>query len=584
MNQNINIAWAQWLIEDCTRHGITHFCIAPGSRSTPLTLAVANHPKAISHCHFDERGLGFFALGLAKATQQTVAVITTSGSAVGNLYPVVIEAKQSEIPLLILSADRPHELLSVGANQAIEQQGIFAQYPVYQAQLAEPNLCNLPQAMLTELGHALAIQQQHTGPVHLNCPYREPFYPQQAQQDLRQHAASLHTWLAGTQPFYQQHQNVTLVNQLHDWTVLSNKQKVLVVIGQQSLEQSQAIIAWAQQLGWPIVADCQSHWQQSHAKLDPTSQKVISQAELLLANLHFAQHAQPDVLIQFGDKLISKRLNQWLAASPALHYVIATHSQRINPSHHTQQRWQCAATVWLAAHPASASKHNSDYTALWSTAQQAIEHDVNTVKTQYSELSVCAQVSALQASDSALFMGNSMIVRMFELLGQPCKAKYYFANRGASGIDGLVATTAGITEGLGKATTLVIGDTSLLHDLNSLALASRSKSSLTIVLFNNDGGEIFRLLPNLDDSVDEAKHQQLASEFYQLPHQTNFAAAAASFNLPYTEVCNNQQFEYAFQQAQRNSGASLIEVKFAPGDASSRYQALLAEVASKDAL
>ncbi|WP_427977476.1 2-succinyl-5-enolpyruvyl-6-hydroxy-3-cyclohexene-1-carboxylic-acid synthase, partial [Agarivorans sp.] len=187
MIKNINIAWAEWLIEDCVRHGIKHFCLAPGSRSAPLSLAVAQHPKCISHCHFDERGLGFFALGLARAKQQAVVVITTSGSAVANLYPAVVEARQNGVPLVILSADRPSELIGVGANQAIQQQGIFSHYPVYQAQLSEPSLASPPQTMLTHLGHALAQQQQQAGPIHLNCPYREPFYPEQVKQDLSEH-------------------------------------------------------------------------------------------------------------------------------------------------------------------------------------------------------------------------------------------------------------------------------------------------------------------------------------------------------------------------------------------------------------
>ncbi|MGY5451565.1 2-succinyl-5-enolpyruvyl-6-hydroxy-3-cyclohexene-1-carboxylic-acid synthase [Agarivorans sp. MS3-6] len=576
MKKNINIAWAEWLIEDCVRHGIEHFCIAPGSRSTPLTLAVANHPKCISHCHFDERGLGFFALGVAKAKAQTVALITTSGTAVANLYPAVIEAKQSAVPLLVLSADRPHELIAVGANQAIEQLGIFANYPVYQAQLAEPSLSLSPRSMLTELGHALAVQQQTTGPVHLNCPYREPFYPEQAQQDLRQQANELAPWLAGSQPYYQQLSAEPLAPPASDWHQLKIESKVLVVIGQQAREQSQAIIAWAQQAGWPVVADCQSHWQQSD-----TRNGIISQAELLLANQHFAQHADAELIIQFGGKLVSKRLNQWLAASNARHYLIDTLPQRINSAHRAQQRWQCQAKSWLAAHPVTSGLSNAHYLELWQAAQQQLAPVINRALVDYSELAICQQISRLQADNTALFMGNSMIVRMFELLGQDCKAKHYFSNRGASGIDGLLATSSGINQALHTSTTLVIGDTSLLHDLNSLALASRCQSNLIIVLFNNQGGEIFKLLPAL---AEPNKHHQLANDYYQLPHNTQFAAAANTFNLPYLKVANIEQFVQAFKHSQQQPGASLIEVSFTSGDASTRYKNLIIEVSSKDAL
>ncbi|MEE1674689.1 2-succinyl-5-enolpyruvyl-6-hydroxy-3-cyclohexene-1-carboxylic-acid synthase [Agarivorans aestuarii] len=576
MNKNINIAWAEYLIEDCIRHGIRHFCIAPGSRSTPLTLAVANHPKATSHCHFDERGLGFFALGLSKARQQTVAIITTSGSAVANLYPAVVEAKQSSIPLLVLGADRPQELISVGANQAIEQQAIFAHYPIYSGHLAEPSIDGCAASMLTQLGHALALQQQRPGPIHLNCPYREPFYPEQAKQELSALYKQLEAWINSSLPYYQQHPNTAQPKVSQQWPALAEQSKVLIVIGQQTAEQSQAIIAWAQQAGWPIVVDCQSHWQ--------TAQKdagLIQQAELLLANSRFAEQVQAELIIQFGGKLVSKRLNQWLASSQASYYLIDESAQRINPGQRMQQRWQCTTQAWLHAHPVITSSTKPQYLQRWTQAQQAICDDVNAALLDYSELAICAQISAQQNPQSALFMGNSMVVRLFELLGQPCKAEHYFANRGASGIDGLLATSVGIAAGLQQACTLVIGDTSLLHDLNSLSLAANSQQNLVIVLFNNNGGEIFNLLPALSTGQQD---QRLSKDYYQLPHQADFAAAAATFNLAYQQVVNFEQFSHAFERAQQQAGASFIEVCFTPGDASARYQSLINQVASHDAL
>ena len=576
MIKNINIAWAECLIEDCIRHGIEHFCIAPGSRSTPLTLAVAKHPKATSHCHFDERGLGFFALGLSKARQQTVAIITTSGSAVANLYPAVVEAKQSSIPLLVLSADRPQELVAVGANQAIEQQGMFANYPVYSGQLAEPSVDASLANMLSELGHALALQQQAPGPVHINCPYREPFYPEQAKQDLTALYKQLEAWINSSSPYYQQHPNTSQPVVSQQWPELLEKSKILVIIGQQTAEQSQAIIAWAQQAGWPIVVDCQSHWQTAQE-----DSGLIQQAELLLANSRFAEQVQADLIIQFGGKLVSKRLNQWLAKSSAQYYLIDQSAQRVNPGQGIQQRWQCSAQAWLHAHPVKTSTTSQQYLERWTQTQHAISEEVNAALLDYSELAICAQISAQQKPRSAVFMGNSMVVRLFELLGQSCQAEHYFANRGASGIDGLLATSVGIAEGLQQTCTLVIGDTSLLHDLNSLSLAANRQQNLVIVLFNNNGGEIFNLLPALSPGP---QNQQLSKQYYQLPHQADFAAAAATFNLAYQQVVNFEQFGHAFERAQQQAGASLIEVCFTPGDASARYQSLISQVASHDAL
>ncbi|WP_432460394.1 2-succinyl-5-enolpyruvyl-6-hydroxy-3-cyclohexene-1-carboxylic-acid synthase [Agarivorans sp. QJM3NY_25] len=571
--KNINIAWAELLIEDCLRHGIRQFCIAPGSRSTPLTLAVANHPGCQSLVHFDERGLGFFALGLAKASRQTVAIITTSGTAVANLYPAVIEARQTGVPLLILSADRPQELLAVGANQAIDQRRIFSDYPIYQASLAEPNLAMSPSCMLTELGQALAMQQQTAGPVHLNCPYREPFYPQQARQDLSSHLADLTVWHDSDQPYYQVVISPQSPTCSAAWSSLDRNSKVLVVVGKQLPEQTQAIIAWAEQHHWPVVVDCQSHWQ-------VVDSKVITQADLLLANQHFATANQPDLVIQFGAHLVAKRLSQWLAKISTQQWLIDPAQQRLNPKHQQQIRWQCQPTTWLKSHLAKQPSSGA-YLERWLQAQQQIQPIVQQHLQDYSELSISAQISALQAPGSTLFMGNSMVIRTFELLGQSCAATNYFANRGASGIDGLLATSVGISQALAGSTSLVIGDTSLLHDLNSLALASRNQHKLVIILLNNQGGEIFSLLPELGEPE---QHQQLAEDYYQLPQQTNFAAAAQLFNLPFHRVSSKQQFEQAFKQAQQHQGASLIEVCFSAGDASRRYQALLSEVSQQHAL
>ncbi|GGB13578.1 2-succinyl-5-enolpyruvyl-6-hydroxy-3-cyclohexene-1-carboxylic-acid synthase [Agarivorans gilvus] len=576
MIKNINIAWAEWLIEDCVRHGIKHFCLAPGSRSAPLSLAVAQHPDCISHCHFDERGLGFFALGLARAKQQPVVVITTSGSAVANLYPAVVEARQNGVPLVILSADRPSELIGMGANQAIQQQGIFSHYPVYQAQLSEPSLASPPQTMLTHLGHALAQQQQQAGPIHLNCPYREPFYPEQVKQDLSEHARPLLAWLASDNAYYRVQAQTINCQQHPAWLTLRQQQQILVVLGQQALAQSQAIVDWAQQAGLPVLVDCQSHWQALSSQ-----QQMISQAELLLANPGFSANSQAKLVIQFGGKLVSKRLGQYLADTQAEHWLIDPHHQVINPSHRIQQRWHCAALAWLQAHPLAVSNAENHYFALWRHAQQQLAPLVEQAISDYSELAIVAQVSALQPPNTALFMGNSMSVRLFELLGRPCRASHYLANRGASGIDGLVASSCGVAEGLQQRCTLVIGDTSLLHDLNSLSLVAQSSQALTIVLINNNGGEIFNLLPRLTSGE---QHQQLARDFFQLPHQTQFASAAACFGLAYAKVEDKQQFSDAFKLAQQSKQSYLIEVCVPSGDASARYQSLINQVIQQDAL
>ena len=170
---DMNLLWGQLILEELARLGVKHVCMAPGSRSTPLTLAAASQTQLTRHIHFDERGLGFMALGLAKASNAPVAIITTSGTAVANLYPAIVEAWLTHVPLIILSGDRPPELIDCGANQAIIQPAIFAQY-AKQVNLPTPDLGYPANALLSTIDHAVANQHQ---PVHINCMYREPLYP-----------------------------------------------------------------------------------------------------------------------------------------------------------------------------------------------------------------------------------------------------------------------------------------------------------------------------------------------------------------------------------------------------------------------
>ena len=199
---NINLLWASLFIEELVRNGITDFCIAPGSRSTPLTLAVANRRDIKSHLHFDERGLGFLALGIASEKKQPVVVITTSGTAVANLYPAIIEARQSAVPLIIISADRPPELLDCGANQAINQYGIFSNYPVYFKQIPTPTDQIKPNYLLTTLDHGLACQQKQQGPIHFNIPFQEPLYPSELSTDYQPYLVPIKQMVKDRKTFY----------------------------------------------------------------------------------------------------------------------------------------------------------------------------------------------------------------------------------------------------------------------------------------------------------------------------------------------------------------------------------------------
>lgn len=539
---NINLLWASLFIEELIRHGIEDFCIAPGSRSTPLTLAAATHNKAKTHTHFDERGLGFLALGLSRASQKPVVIITTSGTAVANLYPAVIEAKQSAVPLIILSADRPPELNNCGANQAIEQHNIFANYPVFFAQVATPTTQIKPNYLLTTIDQGLIRQKNDPAPIHFNLAFSEPFYPQEVQIDYQKYLSPLRSWLTSERVFtnYKEAQ-IELDPQVDN--ALQNK-KVLVVIARgQNREEAQAAAEFAQAHNFPLQADIQSSVCQVKNNL--------FYYDLLLINNGFKELLnEADIIIQFGDQLISKRLSQFINQFHGDYWLIKKGDQRIDPDHNVSIRFNLPVAQWIKQYRSSAIDKN------WLTKLQQMNSQLadNTLKPflkqqDFSEIRVINSLDKLLPVNAPLFIGNSMPIRLCDMLMSE-NAAQVFSNRGASGIDGLLASAVGIAKNSTQSCTLLIGDTSFLYDLNSLALLKQLKHPFIIIVINNDGGSIFNLL-----AVPEAQKQ----DFYQLPHGLTFASSCRQFDIDYYQPRQLDEFKEHYQKALKNS-RSMIEI------------------------
>ncbi len=241
-----NRRWAALLLEALFRHGVRHVCIAPGSRSTPLTLATVANQSFICHTHFDERGLGHLALGLAKAAREPVAVIVTSGTAAANLYPAVIEAGLSGERLVLLTADRPAELIDCGANQAIRQPGLYARHPALDLDLPRPTP-NIPASWLASaVDSAMARLQQ--GALHINCPFAEPLYGGDEQR-YAEWSAALGDWWQDSLPWLREIDERRVQKQ-PDWFFWRQKRGV-VVAGRMSAEEGAMLAEWAERLGWP---------------------------------------------------------------------------------------------------------------------------------------------------------------------------------------------------------------------------------------------------------------------------------------------------------------------------------------------
>ncbi|CAH7021771.1 2-succinyl-5-enolpyruvyl-6-hydroxy-3-cyclohexene-1-carboxylate synthase [Vibrio chagasii] len=571
MNHNqavLNRVWCHTLLEELTRSGVEHVCIAPGSRSTPLTLEAEANSKLTLHTHFDERGLGFLALGLAKASNKPVAVIVTSGTAVANLLPATAESGLTREKLILLTSDRPIDLVDCGANQAIQQQGIFSSHVETALNLPSPTTQVSLNWLLTSVDTALAKQRSVGGAIHINCPFPEPLYSANSAEMYADYTKSVAAWRASTSLY----SNTYLPSHLNAQPVSASDyvaRKGAVIIG--SIENEAAIKAkqFASALGWPVLCDPQSGVSSDWKHYDLWMQSDAAKAQL----------SQCDFIIQFGERIVSKRLNQWVKGQAATfcssqYIVVSPDAHRINQDHLPQTHIVADIEYWLSEQhlPTLLGEHAgwaAPLAEVANTVQQLALAQISN-NDQLTELSVAVDLSS-RLKGRELFVGNSLMVRLVDMLSS-ISATQVYSNRGASGIDGLVATAAGVIKANQTPLMMLIGDTSLLYDLNSLALLTHSTTPMVIVVTNNDGGAIFDLLP-----VPEQQKQSL----YQMPHGFSFEHAAAQFKLDYaapeTLNCYQTLIEKHFEQGQ---GTLLVEVKTPPEQASTllkQFSSMLTE-------
>jgi len=549
---SFNRRWAEVILETLARHGIRHVCIAPGSRSTPLTLAAAQNKAFIHHTHFDERGLGHLALGLAKASQQPVAVIVTSGTAVANLYPALIEAGLTGEKLILLTADRPPELIDCGANQAIRQPGMFASHPAQTVSLPRPAQEIPARWLVSTLDNALG--SLHGGAVHINCPFAEPLYGELDDSGLEWQNA-LGSWWQSDRPWLREDIRRESEKQ-RDWFFWRQKRGV-VVAGRMSAAEGKRVAEWAQMLGWPLISDV----------LSQTGQPLPC-ADLWLGNASaVSELAQAQIVIQLGSSLTGKRLLQWQATcTPDEYWLVDNIAGRLDPAHHRGRRLISGVGEWLALHPAE--KRHPWYAAIPSLADRTWQAAAARRET-FGEAQLAHRLAEFLPEQGQLFLGNSLVVRLVDALAQLPAGYPVYSNRGASGIDGLLSTAAGVQRATARPTLALVGDLSALYDLNALALLRQVSAPFVLIVVNNNGGQIFSLLP-----TPQAEREQ----FYLMPQNVHFDHAAAMFDLAYHRPESWAELTAALTAAWRTPQATLIELVVDPQAGAQTLQQLLAEV------
>lgn len=475
---------AEWIIDSLIAQGVTQFCIAPGSRSAPLSLAAANHPRANVTVHFDERGLGFYALGISKGAKFPSAIITTSGTAAANLMPAVMEAYHSNIPLILLTADRPHELRDCGANQTTDQVKLFNNVIRAQTDLS-PHLDE--KTIRSIMGHNVFLSLQNPpGPIHINCPFPEPlFVPHTPLSQGKSIPFSLP--ILSAKPIQvEAKQGVILLGATNDPI---------------------PVLQLAKKLQWPVFADLLSQ-----ARSFPTPEQIR----------HFdfltTQPLIPDLILHFGDRFISKHILGWAKQTPTIHISPFPFLQ--DPERRLSSRVQSD----IAPFCNTFSAHTDP---AWLPAWQHIDREIDTlIKEQFQTGFTESHAIRSLPSEKPIFFGNSMPIRHADHFFFPDKAPPIFANRGVAGIDGNIATIAGLAKALKTPLLAFIGDQTALHDLNSLPLIK--KHNILLIISNNFGGGIFDHLP-----VSKSPH---LDELFAASHTWNFEKAANMFNIPYLRM------------------------------------------------
>lgn len=475
---------AVWLIDQLILQGVTQFCIAPGSRSAPLAIAAASHPKAQTTVHYDERGMGFYALGYAKGAKKPAAVITTSGTAVANLLPSAMEAYHSETPLLLLTADRPHELRYSGANQTTDQTKLFSNAIRFQMDLS-PHL-NESSIRSIAAQAVFAALQNPQGPVHLNCPFQEPLFDPTAQ-------FSFGKPISFSFP------------QLKADPIRTEAKRGVILLG--PVPDPRPVIELAERLKWPLFADLLSN-----ARSFPSDEQILHFDYLIRVE----NGPKPDFILHFGERFISKHILEWTKGTPFLHVSASPILQ--DSARRNTMRVQSDIGPFCKTFEA---KSDPSWLHSWHQLDK-LAHDL--IEEHFAALPF-TEAHAIRSLPSKypIFFANSMPIRNADHFYFPKNCPKIFANRGLSGIDGNIATIAGITDSLKSPLVAFVGDQTALHDLNSLPLINANK--ILLVISNNFGGAIFDYLP-----VSKSPH---LDKFFTASHSWNFEGAAKMFNIPY---------------------------------------------------
>lgn len=535
---NRNTALASAMAEELARSGVRRAVISPGSRSTPLAVALWRQPEIDVSVILDERSAGFFALGTALATGTPAAVLCTSGSAAGNLHPAVIEADEAGVPMIVLTADRPPELRDIGAGQTIDQLKLYSDAVRWFSEVGthegdDDGLLHFRGVACR--AYAAALGDPRPGPVHLNVPWREPLAPipvegQVTASDPLALEGRGDAPLNGVEPATPR-ADEGLLDRLAER--IQSTPRGLIVAGRQlDPRLAEPVTALAAAAGYPILAE-----PTSQLRRGPHDRSLIVSTYDHVARDRPAA-LEPELILRFGDLPTSKPLRQWLAAINDLDQIV------VDPVGEWREPTRRAGTI-LRADPIATARALTDrlarlrpgaeavagapFAAGWLEAERAVRDAVDQRLGGLGEVSepgVWSALAGVLRDGDAVLAASSMPVRDLEAFLRPGpEGVRIVSNRGANGIDGLVSTSAGLAIGGGARTWAVLGDLALFHDLGGLS-AARDAKDLRLIVVDNSGGGIFHFLPQAGALSEEEFEPLLGT-----PYGLDPAKAAELFGL-----------------------------------------------------
>ncbi|MBF0706139.1 2-succinyl-5-enolpyruvyl-6-hydroxy-3-cyclohexene-1-carboxylic-acid synthase [Alkalihalobacillus hwajinpoensis] len=549
-DQEILASYVGSFVDELVRSGVKHAVISPGSRSTPLAMVMAEHPLLNVWVHIDERSAGFFALGMAKSHKEPVALLCSSGTAGANYYPAVIEAAQSNVPLIVLTGDRPHELRDNGAPQAIDQIKLYGDYVKWFMEMAMPSSSpDLNRYIRTAASRATAVSSGlPAGPVHLNFPFRDPLIPDLSYTGLFSDGRENY------EPWVNAADHIRVLNEdaVTDYAnKLAGKKGIIVVGPQDNDELAEPLFALAEELGYPLLADPLSKCRH----ID--SPNLVEGYDAFLRG-EVDSELYPEVVIRFGAMPVSKAYMLFMkrVASP-IHIIVDERGWR-DPTLYSSDMLTVSSVSFVnSLLPAVRSINSTEkrwlhkWKAINQTTLTLLHEDLGT--DELFEGHVFRELGKLMSANDLLFVGNSMPIRDMENFFLPENSRpTVMGNRGANGIDGIISTALGASTAY-SSSVLVIGDLSFYHDMNGLLLAKLYEINMTVIVVNNDGGGIFSFLP-------QRKQEKHFEKLFGTPHGLNYEHAAALYEASFERVWNWEEFSYAYEKSQDHHGLSIIEV------------------------